>query len=126
MLVHTHVLCCVCSFARHSIPNSVTLLWMMFINIIIMHKYAQKQASFGVQSPERPDRMGTGTWNDDVGAQPSATVPNSWSLGGVDGGGDVVPKTAENFRQLCLKGPGEGYQGRFLPGSRTNPPECVA
>jgi cyclophilin family peptidyl-prolyl cis-trans isomerase len=23
----------------------------------------------------------------------------------------VVPKTAENFRQLCLKGPGDGYKG---------------
>ncbi len=24
---------------------------------------------------------------------------------------DVVPKTAENFRQLCLKEPGSGYKG---------------
>ena len=22
-----------------------------------------------------------------------------------------MPKTAENFRQLCLKGPGDGYKG---------------
>lgn len=22
-----------------------------------------------------------------------------------------MPKTAENFRQLCLKGPGDGYRG---------------